>query len=336
MNIEGYFNRHAYDKHTKDPNGTLLKFVEALDRLGVQCNPNWLNATICARFKQYLHNQPAAVLWGIKLSQQRYNELLTDFLFCEMGLFDQQTGFFVDDKGLYADSSIVIDKEFEEDKAPSKLSQYMLDNFQRPMAIYKHRPVKRILVALQYVSDAPVIQHYHLRGKEKYLNRGFLRYIREYGPDVEYLVRPHPRFYKEWLKHEDKYLEVFGERWKKQVGGSIDDILREVDAVITINSTVALETISYGLPVAVFGENVYTGSNAVLDCSKDPSRLKELTSWEPDYRHVVNLLCSIIEHQIHWGAQPEEIMENKYIKRWIRRITSAGHIRQEVLSEKIK
>lgn len=261
-------------------------------------------------------------------------------LYFDHGLLKQKNGLFCDDLGHWTDSSFVKSKEFsidinEEDL--NKLSIYMKSyfNFVSRNQFDKNGP---ILVALQTKLDCPTqfyFKHPLYDVKVKIPTGEFkgmkiasedsvyniLYLCRKYLPNnVPVIVRPHPIDADRFFKSLHLYTDLFLPNWSIDKGESIYDIAVKCRSAVTINSTVATELMYIGIPVAVLGKGLFTGSGSVFDCSEDFSKLSNIGNYAPDIGCVNKYLCAILRNQLQYNSSYEDACNKGAIKRWIERV----------------
>lgn len=155
----------------------------------------------------------------------------------------------------------------------------------------KNNSFFKILLPLQVESDSQIILH---KGRwiESFESLLFHLSLLSFSREVEFLVKPHPKSHlhsKEWFLKQS--LPGF---FTWMTDKNIDSILKEADAVMTINSTVGIEALMLLKPLVVLGNASYSVEDACLKVDKQDD-LQEivdqlLEGWQPDKRVVQSVL----------------------------------------------
>ena len=261
--------------------------------------------------------------WGVKRKHLHYNTEKKNVLFFEFCAFCQKSGWWVDSEGLYADS------RFNKQKLWNKLWSKGWEYKELEAYVKKWYPFELlsggkkdgpIMVALQHEDDAP-LRFYFAHGEtEDLVLKKALEICREHLPDVDVIVRPHPKYLKQWGRKEKEYLKVFKPNWVLQKDMNIYEELMKCSAVVSVNSTVAIEALALGIPSATIGEGVFSGSGATLECAKDLSKLKNVLEWKPDLPNVCGFLHALIRHKIPVSPTVSDFLKNADFVLWIEKI----------------
>jgi hypothetical protein len=255
------------------------------------------------------------ITWGMKQPHSWYIAAGRNVLFLENGLLSQRHGVYMDAGGYFADSSIVSSREWEREPTAAELQavrQHLEREFVHPQRPSPYQPSAGFLLALQTPNDAP-LQHYLSRGHGdgiQYVINAAACYLPE---GVPVILRPHPR-------HEfDPAAYHIPAAWTLERGGNVYERLRTCRALVTANSTLGLEAMAMGLPVAFLGRHVYTGSGAALECDGCPERMAELLTWIPSPDRVQALLCAILRRQVAYRCTPADIEASPQFRQWTER-----------------
>lgn len=320
----GLFNKIVFDKNTIDPDACMQEYVKACRQYDINLKYYWLGFKDSYRYRERYRRLKNVMTWGVRWKHEMYTRLDQNILFFEMGYLRQAAGVYIDSRGLYGDSSIVADNEWKhgcEWEEILALYDYVKETFGWEL-FAGGKEDGPILIVMQNEVDAPVRNYYNHRDKDQFLLTSILRICRDYLPkDRPVVVRPHPRFYEKWQRREENYKPYFLDHWivddcKKK----IYEVLPECSAVVTINSTVATEALTLGLPVVTLGNGVFTGSQATLECGSDAKVLKNISHWRPSEDKMRNLLCCLLRHQVPWDLKAEDLLENQEFQKWVQRI----------------
>lgn len=250
--------------------------------------------------------------WGVKWASPTYRRGRKRVLFIENGLLSQSSGFYVDDAGYFADSSIVTDRDPPTHAEVAAMQAHCSRLSGRPW-FCGGDPAGPILIALQDNRDGAVrARQYPLRDGNP--NAATLRYAAAaLLPGTPVVVRRHP--------HDKTTPPALPDGWR------FDDVpdkwasLASSRAMVTATSTLATEALALGLPVAALGRSCWVGSGAVLECTGDPARLAALPQWRPDEWDAIRYLVSVLRHQVGYHDTAERISTLPPLRRWVRAVT---------------
>lgn len=271
-----------------------------------------------AKYSDTLRSSRNFVTWGTRRPHSSYVENGRNVLFVENGLLSQASGFYVDDRGYWTDSSLVLDRDWEtlpEDWELERLQQH-LERWFRWGPGSCCNPDGPIVIALQTPNDAPVQFYCPAREAEDataFLVRSCAQYLPE---DCDVLVRPHPRDVE---NGKTGCLPFVRPSWEINHADNVYQLLRRCSRLITINSTLATEALGLTMPVAVLGKGTFTGSGAVFDCSYNPKRLSDFLSWTPDPEKIQRYLCSVLRHQLLYSDT--DVSRCLPVQKWLQRCT---------------
>ncbi len=113
------------------------------------------------------------------------------------------------------------------------------------------------------------------------------------------------------------------------------------EAVISVSSTVLLEAMILGKPVAAFGRGVFTGNGAVLECQGNEQKLREVLRWKSNPETVARFTSLLRSYQVPYSVKPEETDRYPVLKGILEVIEQArnqgyGPHRQEVAARLIQ
>ena len=268
----------------------------------------------------------SAITWGVKRTHAQYIGNGRNVLFLENGLLRQRYGVIVDHRGFFADSALCRDREFDQIPEPDELTR-LFDHIKREWKIdygvASGDPSGPILIILQVHNDAPLRgPYYPTRAGAEDANLVTLTHCARYLPaDKAVIVRPHPRDLAWWNAHQADAAAVIPPHWTIDTAGTdVYAAIARSSALITVNSTVATEALCWHLPVAVLGRSWFTGSDAVLDCSGDPSKLSVLATFRPDPDAITRYLCAILRHTLPYASTPDQISGCASVNVWMDKV----------------
>lgn len=286
------------------------------------------------KYRQIVKESNNLVTWGMKLSHRDYTRGNKNVLFIENGLLRQNSGVFMDAGGYFADSNFKKFMHYARSYTEEELAG-LEEHVNRRIGPFLGggNPDGPVLVTLQKENDAPM-QHYFpaIRGKSG--NRIALTWnllMQNLPKGRQYVIKPHPRHIEDWNKVKD-YLKTDRDDIIIDSESNFYDLLKECSALVTVNSTTAIEALSVGVPVAVLGEHVWTGSRGVfLDCSRMPKRLGSLFSWKADEEKVKRFLCAVKRQHVPYNTSIENLREHPEFRKWISRLKKAnGKVTEQV------
>jgi len=111
------------------------------------------------------------------------------------------------------------------------------------------------------------------------------------------------------------------EGWHMDPHANLADSLPECRAVVTVTSTVAVEALTLGLPVATFGRSVWASCDAMLKCHRNPARVADVLTAEVDQYNALGLLCAIQRHHIPYGAGLHTVLACPSVIAWLESVT---------------
>jgi hypothetical protein len=197
----------------------------------------------------------------------------------ENGLMHQKAGVYVDDQGYYCDSSLrdnllIGDRDL--------LDDHYMRYYGTGYMSCPYDPTGPLLVCLQMNEDGPLRNYFPAAIGRTDRVRCFIDLVKS-NTDIPLVLRPHPK-----EKIHNKLVH----------GLPVDDSSSWLDAVkrcrgiVTVNSTLAVEAIGLGIPVATMGRGIFEGYT--LNCI-DASSLQLFDMYAP--RDPANLLTTILRTQ---------------------------------------
>jgi hypothetical protein len=231
----------------------------------------------CSKFGTLFRNYPNVIAWNCRSSHDWLMNQGQNVLVCDNALLAQGSGIFMDNGGYYSKSNLCRQKTWE-NRHDVDLAAHTQYHFKwEPLAGGK--PDGPLLVCLQNKDDAHIRYEFPLgNGHADRVGRS-LELFHEHLPDVETIIRPHPRFKEKWEEHKAGY--QLRPDWKVDWEGKFWEVLPKCRALVTVNSTCASEAATLGIPIATLGTGEFMGSGTTLECAHHPERLADILDWEP-------------------------------------------------------
>jgi len=255
------------------------------------------------------------ITWGVKWKSSQYKRGNRNVLFLENGLLCQRKGIYVDNHGYFADSSLVTEERNKADYTPEEaeaMATLARSCFGFKIGEVNHNPDGPILIAMQMNGDAPMRYHFpavkRFQGNRK---ETFLNLLVEHMPKGRpVILRPHPKekgLPEGWKLPEGWTLEIPGAKGV----GDVYKTIKRCSAVVTVNSTVATEALTSGIPVATFGYGSYKGAGVTLDCAHEHEALQGILDYTPDPEASMRYLCAVMrDHQLPYRHRNfEELLD---------------------------
>ena len=258
------------------------------------------------------------ITWGYRLPQGRYTEQGRNVLFVDNGLLGQLTGARMDSEGYFSDSAMVRYRDWLRQPSVDELAR-MREHARRATGFDVGNggdPDGPVLLALQCPDDA-ALRFYDPdcpAGADSIEHT--LRRVRdEYRGDGEIIVRPHPRHLDHWQTNLPRYAPILGD-WQTSTDGSVYRLVGRCRGLITVNSTLAVEAVAMGIPVATLGRGPFSGAGVTWECAGDPRRLAAWDPIVPTTSQRDGFLCSVLRHEIPWTATADEVASHPEFQRW--------------------
>ena len=228
-------------------------------------------------------------------------EIEAPVVHAENGLLGQSTGMYVDRKGVFSDSSICEDFRKPADEEKRKLKSHLQE-----MGInYLSGPNSDglVLLALQMRKD-----------------NGYRNYC-SYDDPVSVMINECSKVFGDRLVVRPHPLDQRASDGHSVNLDSLDPIgprLNKFSAIVTANSTVAVESLAAGVPVATFGTGTFTGHGITLDCSESPEKLSGILDFSPEQESVVSYLCACFRRHIVYAEGICGVSENEVMQGFVR------------------
>lgn len=260
-------------------------------------------------YKQAFNENQNVITWGFRMPIHWHKRKNQNVLYIENSLVNQRAGIFVDSQGWFADSSIFAHT------APKSLEKIDLNHIAKNWFNLElgqsPQPAGSILVCLQMERDSASRYHFPL-DKSKTPIKTLLDFVAQYAPSDNVIVRGHP---KEKLELN---LSQWNSNWCWDNNKHWLDSLKQASALITINSTCATEACLTSIPIATFGNGCFQVQPTTLDCSVDPSQLKQLFTVPVNFEARKAYLTTILANHFLAYDYPEA-WESKQLNIWLDR-----------------
>jgi len=266
--------RHLYSIFEK-----YKKIAKCFEAVGIECYYYTKQNEILSQSKTLTEEQFFAMLpetdlvfmWNgglgkeIEIAEQCRKQG-TPIYFMELGWLPQTNTFYFDTKGVnYAGT--LSDWEYSEISDDEK-------HYTRTRLAYYHNNIAKftgikeddfVFVPFQVESDSQLIKYSPRIKKMQQL----IDYVTEYVSD-NIIFKMHPK--------DDPGELKFPKRCKVYKSGTTHDYLMQCRYVITINSTVGVEALSYNKPVIVLGQAFYGGKGLTYEVKNDKG-MSEAINW---------------------------------------------------------
>ena len=297
---------------------TALLWHEVIDTLGAklkQCADMTIY-DVRDNYEKRAKDCDKLITWGVKLPPKWYKDLGKPVLYLENALLAQKSGYYMDHKGWFAESSIrefvrppimrMAESYFIE-KIASELDDHCRSHFgwmfhdpdDPPMV--QHSPDGPILFALQNPRDAAFRYYYPCNFTKPEESDWGLGYLRKHHINDRVLVRPHPKFRHRWLEQRDRLIaEGWGERWTEDYHEDPYKLLKACSRLIAVSSTLITEALTLGIPVVALGRGVFSS----VDFSSKQS--------------IRDYLLLVFERQLPYNCSVEQIIRHPSWREFIR------------------
>jgi len=313
----------AGDRHGPLATGTVNKRFGP--KLQEACKFQGVNLLICNGRKDYLKSYREAshvITWGMRVPKEWYAKQGTNTLYIENAIPAQRGAVWLDDRGWFNYSAMCKERHFDADASPEEVAelQRIAKRHFGWNLFQGGNPNGPIMYAVQKSNDMPALYCFpnKIKGRDN-IDSG-LSLLSQFCPDRPVAVRPHPRCPGEWARGRNQYMKHFHKDWTLDRSKNVYQALLGCSALVTVNSTLAVEAAMLGIRVATLGESVYTGSNAWLECGRDPTKLAKLFEYEMDEKRTLRMLAACVRHRSEYDAAPDKILQNLSFRRWISKI----------------
>ncbi|HIJ10495.1 TPA: hypothetical protein HA278_00430 [Candidatus Woesearchaeota archaeon] len=290
---------------------------DACKEVGIDLQPNKLS-----NYRENYRKAQNVITWGYKIPTEWYNTNYRNTLYLENGLFCQRGQFWIDSRGKFSFSKLCECQEYFDTVSVDEMArihQLAHDRFKWNLFEGYDNSCEPYMFALQRGIDAPARLDFPLRNKKLKTNGTALEIISEHFPDLPIIWRGHPRF-PDVLKNLMPHLKkCWRSNWSIDTSKDCYKTLKNCRGLITINSTLATETLFLGIPVATLGRSAFTGSNVTLECHDDPSKLSKITKFVPDQDRILNYLGAVMRHQLPTTSTHKDISEHREFQIWAQR-----------------
>lgn len=279
--------------------------VSIAEDFGVQFNKILLDGTLPPdKFTKLIMQQKNTIAWtshGTPYEIQRKN---SNILFLENGPLIRKRSIFVDENGFGSASNVVL-RRYNVEKYNSVEQDNLLAELEKDGYIidYKEKDTKVCLIALQGFRDNIILNN-------------CIKFL----PKCEkVIVRGHPSKKEKCRSEFDKYCQNLP-NWEYDDIESTNDSLARCEALITNNSSLMYRAMLVGIKVATCDQGFHTGSNAVLNCSRDPRMLAKVFEHKTTYEDIMSLLCGIQKSVFFYNDNRQKIFNYTSFTNWLGRL----------------
>lgn len=271
--------------------------VEACYRSGVDLELALIDETYWRRVER----ERNIMTWGVRQPTSRYKRPGKNPLFIDNGLLAQWSGAYLDDGGWYSDSTLVNDRPTPTEEELNQLSRFVRRHFGWGL-FQGGNPDGPVLYAVQNEADSSQTLQFPAMNRTLGPTVSGLKMLSEMQLDRPVLVRPHPRHLDIWPDLKIKAEPYWQESWTEDYSRNVYRTLAGCSMLVTVNSTLANEAMSLGIPVVMFGVGTFSGVD------------------QRDQQDVAAHLCSILRsYHVRYGATAEEITRLPCFIRWVGR-----------------
>lgn len=247
----------------------------------------WHNVTkSCDNYKQAFKETPNVITWQCRMPHSWTSSFGNNVLHVENSLLNQRTGCFVDSRGFFSKSALCVERHWTRDYAVD-CDAFSRKHFKVP-AFSGGNPDGPFLLALQCRNDCNINFEFPLAPRCDRVEWTLQEVLKRVPSGVELLIRPHPRERKLFENHPLRSVA----KWSME--GDLPDLLPQIKALITVNSTSASEAALLGIPVATLGTGAFTGSGATFECFADLSKLEQFFANPVANRDAQRRYCEAI------------------------------------------
>lgn len=299
--------------------GFAENFVEACKLVGINLEYHYIGVRGFAnRFNALYSHYENIVTWGVRKSNDDYHYKGKNVLFIEFASLPQRYGWFLDADGLYSDSRFCKEKLWNssEKESVKKLKTHFYKYYDISLFEFKNKNNGYILLTLQNHEDAQIINYYE-RCENFYCK--LIDKLKENIGDRKVLVRPHPKYSDEWKKVEKDI--KFPAKWKIDNEKNLYKSLVNCKALVTVNSTTAIEALAFGKSVYTLGDGIFTDSGVTYECNKRNylEHIDSLINTSIDTDYTLEFLRSLIYHTIPRIPSVSDIVMNNDFILWAMR-----------------
>ena len=239
-----------------------------------------------------------------KSEELKFNRNL---LFFENGLLDRGLSYYLDDNG-YGASSNIVAKGYN-------VKSY---NYNYVQDVFNYLRSLKWPIGIGAKVNGPIMIALQARKNE---DEELLIKCKSYLPKKsKVIIRCHP-VTKEPLLTYSKYLD---NNWEIDSITDVFDSLSRCRGVVVNSSSILFKALAMGIPVAACKRGFHSGTNAVMDCSRNERMLQFFLDYRFDEIASQNLICAIKENSISKDISSiDELLMNSNFANWLKRIRIA-------------
>ena len=268
------------------------------------------------QYKRNWHDNRHVITWGVRWPRSSYVAGERNVLYVENSALAPKHDVFMDARGYWTDSDLVVGKEWERTPGRGELRdmrRYVEGRF-GDYAFAGGDPEGPVMLALQCPRDASLRYYYPDGDGARDVIAHVLQSVAATLADRDVLVRPHPG--------DRQRFERAGydlpKRWQVDCSDDARAVLRRCKALVAVNSTLVNEAVAMGVPTATLGRGLFTGAAATLECD-DPRTLEGLPRWRCEHAAREKYLCAVLRHLLPYGANHRDVRRFRPLRRWAAR-----------------
>jgi len=225
------------------------------------------------------------LVWGMKYRPKIYKELAKqkNLWFMENGWFSQSTGFTIDPMGANGLSSLLHSQLPRDPTVSDEMIDSYTKDLHKRMKTHKDITNERdyIFIPLQVERDTQLLYWSECPARHPNRLQWFVEQVCRAFPNERLIFRPHPRDKDTGERISQSCGAFRGHKSSTlESGGNTYQWIKHARAVISINSTVLLEALTFlTVPILAFGTGLFTGNGIFLEAKGDTGRLKEIFSY---------------------------------------------------------
>lgn len=147
----------------------------------------------------------------------------------------------------------------------------------------------------------------------------FVRQVCEAFPDVPIVFRTHPQERGTMDRQLLQQLSGFPNARLDNGGSSVEWCAR-ARAIVSINSTVLIEALTFGKPCASFGDGIVSDNGVTLECKGDVGKLHDVLDYQPDQEAIARFLHLLYQRQIPIAVQSADCDRYPMLRDMLRQI----------------
>ncbi|MDI1314808.1 hypothetical protein [Prosthecobacter sp.] len=271
-------------------------------------NIDWYDVTrSTAEYKKRFEDADAVMTWNCRMPHWWLQSRKKPVLHLDNSLINQRAGVFVDSYGYFSHSHLCRDRLWQ---ASSEIDLVKIAEKEFGWKAFSNgNPDGPILVAMQCENDCNIQFEFPLAKHTQHKNQLFIDLLKDNLPsEASVLIRPHPRERAKFT------MEELPSNWTLNMEGEFKHVLPTCSALVTVNSTCASEAVLLGIPTAVLGTGVFTGSGVMLECHLEPQQVAQIRSFKT---LQAQQYCGALRTRSFIPYWPEDSYNNPEFRLWL-------------------